>query len=178
MENLLRAVFNGTKPKYTSFQFAEMVNVGLVLAGVKKSALVELDQTAIKALKDAGLSVTQYPLIPKLSIVSKTDPGLTEKSSHIAVGKALSYLTPIDLNKNYDDTHKTGLGIVITFRRGNGRKLESSVMNQMIINKSERQINNYITPFVNAIKAMKLPEEFHIYDVRVAGVGVGGGSSK
>ncbi len=167
MDKILRAVFEGSKPKFTTSQFNEMINVGLVLAGVKKSALIHLDDKAIKILRDAGLSVTVYPLIPKLVIVSKSDPGLTEKSSHIAVGKALSYLTPIDINKNYNDADSHSLAIKMIFRRGKGKKLEGSIMNQKVINKNEKQIINYITPFVEAIKTMKLPEEFELFDVQV-----------
>lgn len=169
MENILMTVFNGTKPRYTTYQFTEMVNVGLVLAGVKKGALIYLDEPAIKSLKNAGLSVTPYPLVPelKLVIVSKSDPGLNEKSTHSNVGKVLSYLTPIDINKSNNSANTTSLGIKITFRRGNGRKLKAHLMEQKIINKSERQIMNYITPFINAIKEMKLPDDFKIYDVNV-----------
>jgi hypothetical protein len=167
MDKILRAVFEGSKPKFTTYQFVEMINVGLVLSGVKKGALIHLDNKAIKTLRDAGLSVTEYPLIPKLVIVSKADPGLTEKSSHIAVGKALSYLTPIDINNNYNDAESHFLAIKIIFRRGKGRKLEGHIMEQKVIKKSEKQMMNYITPFVEAITAMKLPEEFELFDVQV-----------
>lgn len=169
MENILMTVFNGTKPRYTTYQFTEMVNVGLVLAGVKKGALIYLDEHSIKILQNAGLSVSPYPIVPelKLVIVSKNNPGLNEKSTHVDVGKALSYMTPIDINKSSNSANSKFVDISITFRRGNGRKLESHLMEQKVINKTERQIQNYITPFVNAIKEMKLPEEFHIYDVKV-----------
>ena len=167
MEKLLMAVYNGAKPKFTTYQFTEMINVGLVLADVKNAALLKLDDTAIRTLKDAGLSVTPYPLAPQLELVlvSKKDPGLNEKSTHLNVGKALSYLTPADINKSYNDSKF--IEIEITFRHGKGNKLQAHLMTQKVINKSERQMMNYITPFVEAIKNMKLPSEFKILDIQV-----------
>ena len=52
MEKLLKIVFDGSNPHYTRWQFTSMINIGLVIAGVKKGALEKLDETAYKSAKD------------------------------------------------------------------------------------------------------------------------------
>ena len=36
MDKLLAVVFDGSNPHYTSWQFKSMINIGLVITGVKK----------------------------------------------------------------------------------------------------------------------------------------------
>jgi hypothetical protein len=142
-----------------------MINIGLVIVGAKKGAFEKLDESAVKALKAAGLFVTDYPLVTGLHFVSKTDPRLTPTSKHTAVGKALGYLTPVDIRNDHPDAKY--VSIVINFRRGaSGRKLETSVLNQKVVGKTDKQIETYLSRFVNVIREMALPSDFEILDVR------------
>ena len=99
----------------------------------------------------------------KLHFISKTDPHLTPTSKHITVGKALGYLTPIDIEN--DNPNAKGVYIAIQFRRPKGRKLETYILEQKIVGKTPKQIETYLARFINAIKELPLPAEFEILDV-------------
>ena len=132
--------------------------------GSKKGALEKLDESAIQALKTAGLVVADYPLIKGLQFISKTDPHLTPTSKHTTVGKALGYLTPVDIQNDHPGAKS--VYITIQFRRPNGRKLETNILEQKIVGKTNKQIETYLSRFINAIKGLPLPAEFEILDVR------------
>ncbi len=163
MDKLLQVVFDGSNPHYTTWQFMAMLNIGLVLMGVKKGALEKLDEPAVKALKVAGLSVTDYPLVSGLHFISKTDPHLTPTSKHTAVGKALGYLTPVNIGDEHPDAKS--VHISVEFRRSKGRKLRTTILQQKVVGKTPKQIETYLSRFVKAIREMQLPAEFEILDV-------------
>lgn len=163
--NLLKTIFDNSRPKYTSFQFSEMINVGLVLLGKKRGAIVKLKSNGINALKRAGFYAEPYPFMPELTFIAKTNPHFSKNVTHKEVGRALSYFTPIDIN--YTPKQSYGVHIIITFQRKNGRKLLSYVLSQLVIDKSEEEIINYLQPFVDTIESMKIPNEFHILDIAI-----------
>jgi len=164
---LLQLVFDHTKPRYTSFQFTEMINIGLVLAGVKKGALLYLDPYAVGLLRKEGLYVEAYPLWkkPNLMFVAKKDPKWSKDVSHKDVGRALGYLTPVDIED--DSLASFGARIEITFRRNKGRVLKAYEMTQKIVGKTKREARAYLEPFVEAIQTMELPQEFQIQSVEI-----------
>ena len=67
----MEKIFSCSHPKFTSFQFTEMLNVGLVLIGIKPGALLDLDESAIIALNKSGFHAQPYPLLKGLTFVSK-----------------------------------------------------------------------------------------------------------
>jgi hypothetical protein len=163
--HLLQTVFDHTFPKYTSFQFAEMINVGLVLQGVKKGALLKLDDYAIHWLQKHGLYVEKYPLldVPNLVFVSKRDPKWRKDVNHVDVGRALSYLTPIDITDDFK--HFLGVRIEVTFRRNKGRVLKAYLMTQKIVGKTKTEAMDYLKPFTAAIQTMNIPKGFTILNI-------------
>ena len=67
MEKILNLVFDNSYPKYTSYQFENMINIGLVLSGVKKGAFTKLDDNIIKKLKKIGYYVVPHPNMQHLT---------------------------------------------------------------------------------------------------------------
>jgi hypothetical protein len=170
MDELLQTVFNHTKPKYISFQTTEMINVGLVLKGVKPGALLTLDDVGVRFLRDAGLYVEPYVLFQNVDLVfvSRKDPKFPKNITHKDVGRALGYLTPIDIESNKESFRNTyAAKIEVLFQRNKGRKLKAYLMTQKVIGKTENEILQYMKPFAEAIQHMELPSEFKIFKVEI-----------
>lgn len=168
MDELLAEVYDNLKPKYTSYRFADMVNVGLVLSGVKKSALVHIENKN-GILDKLGLNYMAYPKkgLEHLTLLSRNEIKIkNDKDLDVNTGKMLGYLTPGNLD-SFTKTDKTA-SIVITFRKGNGQELTCSVLNQRIKGKTHNEIMKYLSKYVSAIVALRLPKEFVITKSRIS----------
>ena len=162
---LLQLVFEESSPKYTSFQFSEMINVGLVVSGVKRGALLKLGNRAVHELQKQGLYVVDYPLVKGLTFVSKKNPKFSKHLTHQEVGHALGYMTPIDIVETPQNAFTAH--IEINFRRKQGKRLKAYVLNQVIIDKSESQILKYLEPYVKEIQRMNIPNQFTIMSIEL-----------
>jgi hypothetical protein len=170
MDQILKTVFDHTKPKYISFQTTEMINVGLVLKGVKPGALLALDDVGVRALRDAGLYVEPYALVQNVDLVfvSRKNPKFPKNTTHADIGRALGYLTPINIESNKESFRNTyNAKIEVLFQRNKGRKLKAYLMGQKVIGKTEYEILHYMKPFAEAIQTMELPSEFKIFKVEI-----------
>ena len=163
-ESLMEKVFSCSHPKYTSYQFTEMLNVGLVLIGIKPGALLDLDESAIIALNKSGFYTQSYPLIKGLTFVSKKKLYFKDNLTHTDVGKALGYLTPINIDDN-DQQNKKFIKIQVTFKRLGSKPLIANIMVQVVINKTIPQIKKYLQPFINGIYKLQIPSQFEILSI-------------
>lgn len=167
-EELLKDIFACSNPKYTSYQFGEMINVGLVLIGIKPSAIVNLDKCSIIKLNNNGFYTQPYPLLKKLTIVSKSKIHLKEKLTHKDVGIMLGYLTPVDIVNNNNQKNKISISIQVTFNRNNNKPIiAKNIMHQIVINKTLTQVKNYLQPFIDNIHMLSssIPSEFKILSI-------------
>ena len=164
MENILNDIFDNSYPKYTSYQFENMINIGLVLTGVKKGAFTKLDKLVINKLKKLGYYVDSYPKIPHLTWISLHNPNFSEQPTHKEIGKALGYLTPVDIDK--DITNKYYINIEIKFRRINSNSLICNTLPQIVVNKTKKQIDRYLQKYINGILKLNIPKEFKIISIK------------
>lgn len=165
MERLLYKIFIHSYPKYTTYRFATMLNVGLVITGYKKGALEKMDEKINKELKKNGLYVETYPLIKTLTFISKKDPlfkdpllkndKVNHKISHQDVGKSLGYLTPIELDAKTKTKGKSYfIKIEIRFSNNGNKPLSTSILNQVVLNK-----------YIDGIKKLPIPKQFKIIEI-------------
>lgn len=168
-EALMKIIFSWSHPKFTSFQFAEMLNFGLVLIGIKPCALLKLDEPAIKALNKSGFYTQPYSLIKGLTFVSKNKLNFKDALTHKDVGKALGYLTPINIDDDTTDTdnqNKKSVKIEVKFRRIGSKPLIANIMSQVVINKTIPQIEKYLNPFINGLYNLYIPSQFEILSIQ------------
>jgi hypothetical protein len=167
-ESLMKIIFSCSYPKYTSYQFMEMLNVGLVLIGIKPGALVKLDNSAINALHNSGFYVQPYPLLKGFTFVSIKKLHFKDTLTHTDVGKALGYLTPINIDDNVDNAkqNKKFVKIQVTFKRLGSKPLIANIMSQVVINKTIHQIEKYLHPFINGIYKLHIPSQFKILSIQ------------
>ena len=170
-EALMKIIFSWSHPKFTSFQFTEMLNVGLVLIGIKPCALLKLDEPAIIALNKSGFYTQPYPLIKGLTIVSKNKINFKDALTHKDIGKALGYLTPIDIEDDTtttttDNQNKKLVKIEVKFRRIGSKPLIANIMSQVVINKTIPQIEKYLNPFINGLYNLHIPPQFEILSIQ------------
>jgi flagellar capping protein FliD len=57
MEKLLYKIYDNVYPKYTSYKFSSMLNIGLVITGYKKGALEKIDDKLKTELTKIGLYI-------------------------------------------------------------------------------------------------------------------------
>ena len=94
-----KEVYDNLKPNYTSYKFADMLNVGLVMKGIKKSALVHIEDKN-NLLNRLGLYHMTYPKkgLEHLTLLSKKEINITHNEDiDVNTGKILGYLTPGNL---------------------------------------------------------------------------------
>ena len=164
MEKLLYKIFNHSYPKYTSYKFGSMLNVGLVITGYKKGALEKIDDKLKNDLKKIGLYVDYYPLIKTLTFISKKDPLFTDNTSHKDIGINLGFLTPIDI----DDKIKGKsyyIGLKIKFSNNGNKPLIANIVSQVVVNKSEKDINEYLDKITIGIRKLPIPKQFKIIQI-------------
>ncbi len=160
IKTLLTLLYKETTPHDAWWQCMNMVTAGLVLMGVKKGAFIYgTNDTISKALQKEGLFVE---VNGEEIFLSYKDPHLNETSTHEDVGKALSYLTPLDISSN---TKKKGFGIKIEFRVQDGERKDAEVMSQKVFGKTNQEILAYGEKFVRAIRSMPIPDDLTIVDV-------------
>lgn len=160
IQSLLSLIYTQTTPHDAWWQFMNMATAGLVLMGVKKGAYIYGTNTTInKALQKEGLFVI---VNDEETFLSYKDPHFTDKTTHIDVGKALSYLTPFDINS---EIKRKEFHIKISFRFKGGDIHDAEVMNQNVIGKTDKQILAYSEKFVRAVRSMPLPDDLTIVDV-------------
>ena len=164
MEKILNHVFDNSYPKYTSYQFENMINIGLVLSGVKKGAFTKLDKLVINKLKKLGYYVESYPKIPHLTWISLHNPNFTEHPTHKEIGKALGYLTPVDIDKKI--INKYYISIEIKFKLINSNSLTCNTLTQIVVNKTKKQIDKYLQKYINGILKLNIPKQFKIISIR------------
>lgn len=164
MEKLLYKIYNNVYPKYTSYKFSSMLNIGLVITGYKKGALEKIDNKLKKDLTKIGLYIDYYPLIKTLTFISKKNPLFKENVNDEDVGKQLGFLTPFNLdNKIKGKSYLVFLNIKFT---NNGNKpLITSILNQIVVNKSEKEINEYLDKFIIGIRKLQIPKQFKIIQI-------------
>lgn len=164
MEKLLYKIYNNTYPKFTSYKFGSMINIGLVITGYKKGALEKIDEKLKKHLTNIGLYVDYYPLIKTLTFISKRNPLFTDNTSHKDVGKNLGFLTPIEL----DDKIKGKsyfIGLIIKFTNNGNKPLIANIVSQVVVNKSEKDINEYLDKIIIGIRKLPIPKQFKIIQI-------------
>lgn len=166
---MLMEIFENIQPKYLRWQFSEMINVGLVLAGVKNGALVYITEPTIIHKLKKSLNVQQYTqhgLEHLILISNKKIPSLPpdDNQFHVKVGKILSYMTPIDIEEAVIGIKKN-VAIEIIFDKNGGKKYVTAVLSQIVVNKTDDQINAYFKKYIDAILAMKIPKIFTIHKV-------------
>jgi len=164
MEKLLYKIYEHSYPRYTSYKFGTMLNIGLVITGYKKGALEKIDEKLKKHLIKNGLYVDYYPLIKTLTFISKRNPLFTDNTSHEDVGRNLGYLTPIELDDKIKGK-KYFIGLIIKFSNNNNKPLITTILNQVVINKSEKDINEYLDKFIIGIRKLPIPKQFKIIEI-------------
>jgi hypothetical protein len=99
-----------------------------------------------------------------LTFISKKNPLFKEDNiNHEDVGKKLGYLTPIELNNEKGKRYYIQLNIKFT---NNGNKpLNTYILNQVVVNKSEKEINEYLDNFITGIKKLPIPKQFKIIQI-------------
>ena len=163
MEKVLKKVYNCSRPKYSTYQFISMLNVGLVLDGIKKGALEKLDSKCVLFLNSQGYFAQPYPLIKGLTFISLKDPEFGSNVTHTEIGKHLSYFTP--LNIFADHPNKKFVCLTITFRKNKGKTHEQDILNQVVIGKTNRQILRYLNPFIKHLYKLPLIYTYKILTI-------------
>ena len=150
--------------RWENLMVSEMITVGLVAIGVKNGGLFGpeiMTPSAIRKFREMGYFVRKTKLKPWYTgvFLSREDPKISNWKGDVTIGKFLSYLTPADLmevNSTFD--HKRyGLRLEIKFRY-RGRVGKTSSMEQIVVDKTKKEIKEYIQPFVEGIKSLSTPE--------------------
>ncbi len=167
MQSILLKIFTHSHPGYTTYKFSSMINVGLVLLNIKLGAIEEIDEKIYYLLRKYGLYVEKYPYLNKKSLVfiSKKDPKFGVPINHIEIGKKLGYLTPQNLNEDYYYKKKYNVHIKIKFRNNNGKILTTSILNQIVIDKSMSSIKSYLKKYKDGIHKLTIPTQFKIIEI-------------
>jgi hypothetical protein len=96
--------------------------------------------------------------------VSKKNLHFKDKLTHTDVGKALGYLTPINIEDKVQENKKF-IKIEVTFKRLRSKPLIANIMSQVVINKTIPQIKKYLQPFINGIYKLHIPSQFEILSI-------------
>lgn len=149
----------------------EMLNVALVVSGVKNGALLTPDTMTpktIKAYKDMGYFIHKKTWSPDFVVYyfSRKDPKI-RSWNHETVGKFLSFMTPGDLEEMFKlpAKEKYGIGIEVQYRYKGGKIRKANELNQIVVGKTKKEIEAYLKPFVSALKVMPTPKELEIVKV-------------
>lgn len=149
----------------------EMLNIGLVVSGVKGGAILTPDTMtpkAIKAYKEMGYFIHKKTVRPDfiLYYFSRKDPKI-RSWNHDTVGKFLSFLTPGDLEElaKVPSKEKYGVMIEVYYRYNGGKMRKAFEMNQIAVGKTKKEIEDYLQPFVDALKKIPTPKELEIVKV-------------
>lgn len=149
----------------------EMIHIGLILNGVKNGALFSRDimtPEVIKKYKDIGFHIHRWngPQ-DTLIFMSRKDPNKYNWKNHVTVGKYLSYMTPGDLDEMYKipNDMKYIVGINIYYKYYDGPKRKTTVMPQIAVDRTKKQIKEYLQPFLDVLNNMPTPKELEIIKV-------------
>jgi hypothetical protein len=167
MDSFLISVYNGIRK---GFKFEAIINVALVKKKIKPGCIVDIDKKTICVCQHEGLYVYKYnqPNLGHLSLVTYEhidQPEFTDKNFHKKIGNILGYISPINIDKNFDGSRRSGSELQITFTRNN-KKYTQSILNQIIFNKSQKQIAEYYDKYIKCIKEMNIPNII-IYDIQL-----------
>jgi len=168
MQSLLLQVFKHAHPGYTTYKFASMINIGLVLTNIKPGAIDIIDKKIYNLLRKNGLYVENYSYLntPNAIFISKSEPKfLEEPINHKKIGYKLGYLTPQNIGVELSYKKKYFANIIIKFKNNNGNILTCTILNQIIIDKSEKSIKAYLKKYINGIEKLKLPNQFKIISI-------------
>ena len=151
---------------------SEMLNIGLIVSGIKNGGLFALDVMTPdirKKYKEMGYYLHRVTIRPGFVLVmfSRKDPKIRDWKDHTKVGEFLSFLTPGDLEEivKVPSDHKYGVGIEVYYRYKGGKMRKAFAMNQIAVGKTKKEIEEYLQPFVDALKIMPTPKELEIVKV-------------
>ena len=159
IRTILAKVFAGAHPGTNMFRMIHTINTGLVLMGIRKGAIINVDKSVCTLLETNGVYVTK---IKGDTFISLRKPTIDSTTTDTELGKALGYLTPTEIKE--DDPTKRFMDIKVVFRRKSGKPIETYLLSQVVIGKTEAQMKRYLQPFIKGIQSMPLPEEFTILE--------------
>lgn len=101
-----------------------------------------------------------------MTFVSKKNIHFTQTVTHTDIGKALGYLTPINIEDNTKQNKKY-ISLKVIFKRIGSKPLIANIMSQIVINKTISQIETYLQPFINGIYKLHIPSQFEIVSIEI-----------
>ena len=156
---ILAKVFAGAHPGTNMFRMIHTINTGLVLMGIRKGAIINVDKSVCTLLEKNGVYVTN---IKGDTFISLQKPVIDSSATDTEIGRALGYLTPTEIKQ--DDPTKRFLDIKVVFRRNSGKPVETYLLSQVVIGKTDAQMKRYLQPFIKGIQNVPLPAEFTILE--------------
>lgn len=159
IRTILAKVFAGAHPGTNMFRMIHTINIGLVLMGIRKGALINVDKSVCTLLEKNGVYVTD---IKGDTLISLRKPTIDSTATDTDIGKALGYLTPTEIKE--DNPTKRYMDIKVVFRRKSGKPIETYLLSQVVIGKTDAQMKRYLEPFIKAIQSMPLPKEFTVLE--------------
>jgi hypothetical protein len=195
IENILEVIYNNSQPpkKYLAYywgkfgtdlsdlvnkipdiQFYNMVNIGLVLGGIRPACLVYLNNKAKKLLEKYNCHIKKEKYFHHLSLVSLHQIDITKNPSGYDLGVELGYLTPVVFSAKFNIKSEYTIKLDITYKHiynNNENKQISkigkiSILDQAVSNKTKKQILAYLNKYVTGINNLLLPKQFAILDIK------------